>query len=125
MKTLPSASIASATGHAVDLALEGGGRFSIAVLEPSMVRVRWLPAGGYKEPRTWAIAPEPGKDVAWGGRVRDDPSGFSHPDAQLTRQPGQVTLRTDVLSVSVQEHPLRLVWHDRQGRPFAQDRATS
>ena len=125
MKTLARASIASATSQAVDLALEGGGSFSIQVLEPSMVRVRWLPAGGYREPRTWAIAPESGKDVAWGGRVRDDPSGFSHPGAQLTRQPGQATLRTDALSVSVQEHPLRLIWHDRQGRALAQDRATS
>ena len=113
MKTFGRATIAQADEHGVLLALDGGGSFSVEVLEASMFRVRHKPAGGYREPRTWASAPLAGKDVPWEGRARDDGAGFNLPPAQISRQHGQISLRTDALSVTVQEHPLAMSWHDR------------
>ena len=125
MKSFGRARFASAHPNGVDLSLEGGAGFSVQVLEPSLFRVRYKPPDGYREPRTWAIAPQSGQDVAWTGRPRDDSSGFSRPDARVLPQEGQVTLRTDALSVTVCEHPLTLAWHDGQGRLLVGDRATS
>ena len=125
MKTFGRATIAQADEHGVLLALDGGGSFSVEVLEASMFRVRHKPAGGYREPRTWAIAPLAGKDVPWEGRARDDGAGFNLPPAQISRQQGQISLRTDALSVTVQEHPLALSWHDGLGNLLVGDRATS
>ena len=125
MKPFGRARFSSAHEHGVDLSLDGGGSFSIQMLEPAMVRVRYKPLSGYREPRTWAIAPKAGEDVAWTGRQRDDSSGFSLPDAQVSRKDGQVTLRTNALSVTVREDPLMLTWQDGHGRAFGSDRATS
>jgi len=125
MKAFGRARISSAHEHGVDLSLDGGGGFGIQVLEPAMVRVRYKPPSGYREPRTWAIAPKPGLDVEWTGRRRDDSSGFSLPDAQVIRKDGRVTLRTGALSVTVREDPLMLTWQDGHGRAFGSDRTTS
>ncbi len=125
MKTLGPVRIALTHEHGVDLSLDGGASFNIQVLESSLFRVRYKPANGFREPRTWAIAPQPGQDVAWSGRRREDTSGFSRPSAQLTERDGQVCLCTDSLSLTVRKDPLTLAWHDGQGRPLASDRATS
>ena len=100
MKVFGRASVSQATEHGIDLSIDGGAGFSIQVLEDSMVRVRYKPASGYKETRTWAIAPTAGEDVAWQGRQRDDASGFSRPKAQLIETPQQLTLRTGALCCS-------------------------
>lgn len=113
------------SAHGVELALENGASFSVQVLEDSLVRVRYKPAKGYLEPRTWAIAPQPGQDAPWHGRARDDSRGFSCPPAQVDDQAGQATLRTAALSVTVQAEPLQLVWSDRHGQALLSDRASS
>ena len=125
MKILGPVRISLAHEHGVDLSLEGGASFNVQVLEPSMFRVRYKPAGGYREPRTWAIAPQPGQDVEWAGRKRDDITGFSRPGAQLIEQDGLVSLRTSLLSVTLHKDPLALSWRDAQGRLLVSDRATS
>ena len=125
MKTLSGAHLTRADEHGIDLALDGGATFSVQVLEASMVRVRYKPAAGYREPRTWAIAPAPSGDVPWHGRARDDLSGFGCPAARLTRRDAQVTLDTGALSVTVRPEPLMLSWTDGAGRPLVHDRATS
>lgn len=125
MKTFGRARVTQAHEHGVDLSIEGGAGFSIQVLESAMVRVRCKPASGYREPRTWAIAPQAGEDVAWSGRQRDDTGGFSRPGARVIEQAGEVTLRTSALSVTVKEDPLTLSWQDSQGRMLFSDRATS
>ena len=83
MKPLPAAIIASHDEHGVGIALEGGASLDVRVLEPSLLRVTLRPAAGYREPRTWAIAPTAGQDVAWSGRERDDLTGFSRPAAEV------------------------------------------
>ena len=125
MKTFGEAHIDSVDDHGVELSLAGGARFSIAALEPAVFRVRYKPAGGYREPRTWAIAPQPGQDVAWAGRARDDHSGFSRPTVRSGRSDGRLTLSTGALTVNVRTSPLVLGWSDGQDRTLVQDRATS
>jgi len=125
MKVFGRASVSQATEHGIDLSIDGGAGFSIQVLEDSMVRVRYKPASGYKETRTWAIAPTAGEDVAWQGRQRDDASGFSRPKAQLLETPQQLSLRTGALSISIAADPLSLTWQDSQGQLLFCDRKTS
>ena len=125
MKKLGKAQLVSATAHGIDLSLPDGAAFSVQVLEDQLVRVRLRPAGGYLEPRTWAIAPSAGRDVAWEGRARDDLSGFSCPAAKVQTQNGEVTLKTAGLSLRLRPDPLALHWQDAQGRPLLNDRETS
>ena len=104
--------------------VSNGSQLKIQALGPSMVRVTFKPASGYREPRTWAIAPQPGTDVDWTGRTRDDPLGFV-PPAVSVQQIGQtVLLRTGAIELSVLADPLTLAWKDTQGRALASDRTT-
>jgi alpha-glucosidase len=114
-----------ANAHGIALSLESGAVFSVEVLEQTLVRVRLRPGNGYREPRTWAIAPQPGKDVAWEGRLRDDLSGFSRPVARLLQDEDQVILATEQLTLSLQKSPLVLRWSNESGVVFASDRPTS
>jgi alpha-glucosidase len=125
MKKLGTAQLVSATAHGIELSLPDGAAFSVQVLEEQLVRVRLRPSGGYREPRTWAIAPSSGRDVAWEGRARDDLSGFSCPAAQVQTLNGEVTLKTAGLSLRLRPDPLALHWQDARGRPLLNDRETS
>ena len=115
--------------HGANISLANGASFQIQALEETMFRVRCKPAGGYREPRTWAIAPlqgeNKGQDVAWSGRDRDELAGFSCPDVMIDHIDGALTLRTSELSVTLQSNPLGLSWHAADGKPLLNDRATS
>ncbi len=125
MKPFGNARISKTDAHGVELSLDGGAMFSVELLEPTMARLRLKPATGWREPRTWAIAPQPGQDVAWSGRARDDRSGFGLPAATVEPSDGTVTLRSDLLTVTLRTNPLQLSWQDAQGRVLLSDRATS
>ena len=128
--------IASLDAHGACLNLPDGAQFQVDVLEPSLVRVRHRPAAGYREPRTWAIAPQSAvtttnatapvvQDVAWAGRARDDLTGFSRPPAQFSQSADGLTLATAALSVTLRLDPLALSWHDALGRPLLSDRQSA
>jgi alpha-glucosidase len=115
-------------------ALADGGQVTVRFLSSALARVTLRPATGFKEPRTWAIAPLPAsgsthatQDLAWEGRTRDSLAGFDLPTVHVTNEdPQSVRLATARLAVTVQAHPLRLVWTDaRSNAPIAADRATS
>jgi alpha-glucosidase len=125
MKTITAAGIATIHDNGVDVPLQGGATLSIQAVETSLFRVRCQPAKGYREPRTWAIAPTAGTDAPWHGRARDDLSGFSCPKVQVARHEAQVTVHTGKLSVSLQQNPLTLTWRDATGQLLVCDRATS
>jgi len=57
--------------------LDDGGELSVRFLSHAMARVTLRPGDGWREPRTWAIAP--GADPPWEGREREDLSGFELP----------------------------------------------
>jgi alpha-glucosidase len=128
--------LVSATRGSVDAAagFSTGGQLQLSFLSPTMARVTVLPAHGFKEPRTWAIAPQAGpqagQDVAWTGRERHDLQGFDRPvvSASQTGQ-GAPTLSTSRLSVQLLgggQTPLRLVWTDLStGQTVLEDRPTS
>ena len=124
MKTIGPARLAAAHSRGVSLALPEGATLGIEFLEPAMARVRYRPASGYREPRTWAIAPEPGVDVPWQGRARDDLGGFREPKVHVSGQDPEVRLRSDALSISVRLDSLALTWQDAQGAVLARDRVT-
>jgi alpha-glucosidase len=123
MNIFPKATLSEASPNRVQLTLDGGAQFTVQTLEPSLFRVTHKPVTGYKEPRTWAIAPA--GDVPWQGRERDSLQGFSCPPAAVTQTATDVTLKTGALSATVQLSPLRIEWHVAQGDYLAADRATS
>ncbi|NJM43210.1 MAG: hypothetical protein HC858_03040 [Brachymonas sp.] len=71
----------------------GKGQIGLSFLSPTMARVSWQPSDGYREPRTWAIAPTTGAgqtaDVPLQGRERASLEGFTPPPAQAKfKHPG-------------------------------------
>jgi alpha-glucosidase len=125
MQVIPSVLDVEFDAHSIALTLGGSAVFKVEVLEQSLVRVRLRSGNGYREPRTWAIAPHPGKDVEWEGRLRDDTSGFSRPAAKVKQDENCVTVATEKLTLSLQKNPLVLRWSGADGAIFASDRPTS
>lgn len=126
MKNLLPHGPARADAHGITQPLTGGASLQLEMLEPALTRVRLRPAGGWREPRTWAIAPVAGQDVPWQGRERDDRSGFGCAPAELTRgDDGSITLRSAALAVTLAPGALALRWSDAQGRTLLQDRASA
>ena len=122
MRELGHATLQHFDAHGARFALADG-TLGVRVLEHAIVRVTWQPADGYREPRTWAIAPA--ADVPWTGRERDDTSGFSCPAAEVRRAGDGVEIATAALRVAVRGAPLALDWSDGAGRPLLADRPTS
>lgn len=102
--------------------LDDGGELSVRFLGETLARVSLRPAAGWREPRTWAIAPQAGVDVPWEGRERDDLAGFEPPATQA----GEQRFGTGQLQVTLGAGPLRLQWHAFGAQaPVLQDRATT
>ncbi len=125
MKALRAAGAAQADTHGISVALESGARLRAEVLEHAIARVRITPAEGYREPRTWAIAPVPGHDVDWHGRARDDRSGFACPAARISQRDGTIALQTNALSLTLTTEALALRWTDAHGRLLLEDRTSA
>ena len=108
--------------------LNGGGQLQMSFLSPSMARVTWKPATGFREPRTWSVCPDLSKDVPLGGRARDTLEGFARPALQVDA-PGKV-LKTEQLAVRLMggngQQPVRLEWFaPGSGLHYQSDRVTS
>ena len=99
------------------------GELALRVLEHEIFRVTWRPGGGYREPRTWAIAPA--ADVRWEGRAREDTGGFTTPAAKMRVDADGVTLETAALRAVVHGNPLTIAWQDAHGHSLVADRPTS
>ena len=108
------------------LDLNDGGQLRVVFLSNTMARVTWLPNGGFKEPRTWSIAPQGHGDVPWDGRPRESLSGFERP---VVNAPAQQTLQTDRLMLRLEagpSAPVRLIWSDAErSAVLLEDRVTS
>lgn len=115
-----SATRDQAATHVATCALDDGSTMRVRFLGATLARVTIEPAGGWKEPRTWAIAPD--GDVPWDGRDRASLAGFDRP---VTRVDGD-RFGTDRLQVVLGHAPLRLQWHaDGQAQPVLADRGTT
>jgi len=105
--------------------LGGGAELRVVFLSPSMARVTWVPSQGFREPKTWAIAPS-GVDVPWSGRDRSSLDGFVRP---ALHSPAAHCLAADHLQVELHAAPgaaVRLVWSNpSSGHALMEDRHTS
>lgn len=109
-------------GRAAHARLDDGGALSVRFLSATMARVSLRPCDGWREPRTWAIAPQPGADVPWEGRERDDTSGFDRPATSIDAN----RFGTGELAVTLQSGPIRLRWQAFGAEtPIAEDRGTT
>jgi alpha-glucosidase len=106
--------------------LADGGSLQLVFLSPTLARLTWLPADGFRQARTWAIAPQPGTDVPWGGRPRERVDGFSRP---LVTALDAQTLSAGRLTAHMQGGPgsaVRVRWSDTlTGQTVLEDRVTS
>lgn len=124
----PGGADADAVAH-----LGAAGQLRLVFLSETLARVSWQPKTGYKEPRTWAIAPVAGEDVPWQGRERASLAGFSRPAVSLAAN--GLGLQTSQLAVhwasesdgaDAAHAPVRLVWRQTTTDRVAQsDRITS
>ncbi len=122
----PGAAQADAIAH-----LPGQGQLQLTFLSQTMARVSWQPADGWREPRTWAIAPclphqiHATADVPVQGRERGSLEGFSRPSVLA----GADSLETARLRVGLQAaagKALRLEWScPKTDQPWMTERTTS
>ena len=107
--------------------LQTGGQLSLVFLSDTLARVCWQPEAGFKESRTWAIAPVAGEDVPWQGRDRHSLAGFERP--RLVSAANGQGLQTNQLAVQWtggNGTPVRLEWSQpASGKVFHSDRVTS
>ena len=107
--------------------LSPGGQLRLVFLTDTLARVSWQPESGFKEPRTWAIAPVAGEDVPWPGRPRASLAGFARP--ALTPSADGQGLQTAKLAVrwtGGEGTPVRLEWtQPGSSQVFQSDRVTS
>ncbi len=129
LQALPGVAFCGTPVTGAVVALKDGAELTVRLLGESLARVTLKPAAGFKEPRTWAIAPLQTDDasqalqnLAWEGRPRESLAGFDLPDVAVSNS----ALSTSRLGVSIQTHPLRLTWVDaRNQQSIAADRVTS
>lgn len=107
--------------------LGASGQLRLVFLSESMARVSWQGPQGFREPRTWAIAPVAGEDVPWQGRDRDSLEGFSRPTLSVaTNGLGLQSSQLAVQWTGGQGEPVRLTWsRPDTGQIFQSDRVTS
>ncbi len=125
----PGADTSDATAPLAD-----GGQLRLVFLAPSMARVTWAAGSGFREPRTWSVAPltatnTPAAPMAWEGRERERLDGFERPLVSVSGGSAGSQLATAALAVQLiggVGQPLRLVWSEpTTGQIYQSDRTTS
>ena len=107
-------------GRVATTSLDDGCEMQVRFLGETLARVSLRPAGGWREPRTWAVAPQ--GQAPWEGRERESLSGFNLPATGADEN----RFGTSQLSVTLATGPLGLSWHAfGAATPVLQDRATT
>jgi alpha-glucosidase len=105
--------------------LTDGGQLRVVFLSQTMARLSWVPRDGFREPRTWAIAPDGQGDVPWEGRARESLAGFDRPAVKVDG----LQVGTDRLRVELTAGPscaVRAIWSDPMTQSvLMEDRITS
>ena len=104
--------------------LSDGGSLQLVFLSATAARLSWRPADGFRQPRTWSIAPQ--GDVPWQGRPRASLEGFERPSVTAVQGQTLVGGRLAAQLLGDAGSPVRIVWSDTQsGQTVMQDRVTS
>ncbi len=115
-----------AAGSDAQADLSQDGALQLVFLSPALARVTWVPAGGYRQPRTWAIAPRPHEDVPWEGRPRESLEGFSRPTVTIHRPDTVSAGRLAARLLGGPDAAVRVIWSDTlTGQTILEDRVTS
>src|SRR5450830_851756 len=85
----------------------------VFVLEHDIIRVRVLPNGVARGPRSWAIAPGQ-EDVAIDGRDRLDLSGFALPAFTLREETDTLHVQTEDVRLDIKLNGGRCSWSLRR-----------
>jgi alpha-glucosidase len=105
--------------------LTDGGQLRVVFLSQTMARLSWVPRDGFREPRTWSIAPDGQGDVPWEGRARESLAGFDRPAVKVDGH----HVGTDRLRVALMAGPgcaVRAAWSDPTTQSvLMEDRITS
>jgi alpha-glucosidase len=113
VKPLRQATLVRADEHGVAVSLAHGWQARVALPGGRYGRLTLLPPEGYREPRTWAIAP--GADVPWEGRERDASFPPSARPTSVTAHAQGVTLVGDEVAADVRLDPFGVDWRVRSG----------
>lgn len=114
MRSLKTWRLAATTDHGVSLIVDDRHILDILVLEAALFRVSLRKDGQWRLERSWSIAPA--GDVPVEGRSRDDLSGFSCPQFEVTLSGNEdeLCVSTGTLRVVVSQ-PLVMRWESLQG----------
>ena len=124
MKALTQGRYLGRDGEAALFDVGLGNTIAVRILDSDIGRVTLKPQDGYRLDRGWSIAPS-GFEPAYGGRPRDDLTGFACPKATVSEGAGTVTLSATGLTAEITLSPFGIAWR-RTGEtePFLQDRTT-
>jgi alpha-glucosidase len=104
------------------------GQFSVYALSETLLRVAYQPKHGYREPRTWAIAPindQATADVPWQGRERAELTHLATASCQIKTSDHAVQLSTTAVTINIDLNELRLTWQTPSGQVILADRPTT
>ena len=125
MRIFQSVTAVTPNARGLDATLDDGWRLRVRALSDDLLRVVIEPAGGLPLDRTWMIAPE--GETPWGGRNRDDASGFTPGAVDVVTADGVTILTAGNFRLTLTGAPLRLAVDQRVGgvwRPWIRDRTT-
>jgi hypothetical protein len=127
--------LAGRTRAGVQFAGPDGEAWSVEALEPWLFRVRFLPEGTPRCPRTWAVlgtrwdgdlADLLQRDVPVEGRERSDLSVFTLPPVSVRETGGgrvRLSVPDGLLAAEIDPAGGRISWLDAGGQVFAADLA--
>ena len=110
------------TPRGITLDVSGNRNCAISILQPDLVRVRFIKNASPREPRTWMVPAHGANDVPWEGRDRSDDSSWPIQDFELNQIDGEIFVTTSALTLTIKSNPLSLAWSLPSGEIFAQDR---
>jgi alpha-glucosidase len=123
MKAIAAARLAQTLERGIELDCCDGLRCRVLLPGPNAARVVFIPAGGFRQDRSWMTLGGL-EDLPWEGRDRLTPDRGPVPLFTVEEGEGRVVLNTEALSVEIALAPFAMRWRLPDGTGFAADRAS-
>jgi alpha-glucosidase len=123
MKAIVEAKLAGTLERGIELDCGHGLRCRVLLLGPHAARVVFIPAGGFRQDRSWMTLGGR-EDLPWHGRDRLAPESGPIPPFAVEEAEGHVILKTEALSLDIALAPFAMRWRLPDGTSFAADRAS-